>query len=67
LFDLSGQTLAVLPAEVSYRGKLPKDWDADRVLKMERAQNFKRQFMKIFFIMPEIKPSGKNGTLSLLT
>jgi hypothetical protein len=41
--DLSGQTLAVLPAEVSYRGKLPKDWDADRVLKMEREESSKLQ------------------------
>ena len=41
--NLSGQTLAVLPAEVSYSGKLPKDWDADRVLKMENAESSKLQ------------------------
>lgn len=41
--DLSGQTLAVLPAEVSYRGKLPRDWDADRVLKMEKEESSKLQ------------------------
>ncbi len=33
--NLSGQTLAVLPAEVIYSGNLPKNWDADRIEKME--------------------------------
>ena len=41
--NLSGQTLAILPAEVSYTGKLPKDWDSDRVLKMENAESSKLQ------------------------
>lgn len=41
--NLSGQTLAILPAEVSYSGKLPKDWDAERVLKMENAESSKLQ------------------------
>lgn len=34
--NLSGQTLAVLPAEVIYTGNLPKNWDAYRVEKMEK-------------------------------
>ncbi len=33
--NLSGQTLAVLPAEVTYSGNLPKNWDDARVAKME--------------------------------
>ncbi|MEJ7778232.1 MAG: hypothetical protein WKF68_01480 [Daejeonella sp.] len=40
---LSGQTLAVLPAEVSYSGNLPKNWDADRVQKMENEESLKLQ------------------------
>ncbi len=40
---LNGQTLAVLPAEVSYSGNLPKNWDAARVLKMENEQSLKLQ------------------------
>ncbi|MEJ7691616.1 hypothetical protein [Daejeonella sp.] len=33
--NLSGQTLAVLPAEVTYSGNLPKSWDDARITKME--------------------------------
>ena len=40
---LSGQTLAVLPGEVSYSGNLPKNWDADRVTKMENEESLKLQ------------------------
>ena len=33
--NISGQSLAVLPAEVIYTGNLPKNWDSDRIEKME--------------------------------
>lgn len=39
----ASQTLAVLPAEVIYTGNLPKNWDADRLAKVEAEQSLKIQ------------------------
>lgn len=41
--DLSGQTLAVLPAEVTYSGNLPKNWNASRIAKMENEESSRLQ------------------------
>ena len=41
--NLSGQTLAVLPAEVTYTGNLPKNWDSDRIEKMEKEASLRFQ------------------------
>ncbi len=41
--SLSGQTLAVLPAEVTYSGNLPKNWDAARIAKMENEESSRLQ------------------------
>lgn len=41
--NLNGQTLAVLPAEVTYNGNLPKSWDAARIAKMEIQQSARLQ------------------------
>jgi len=41
--NLSGQTLAVLPAEVTYSGNLPKDWTAGRIAKMENEASSRLQ------------------------
>lgn len=41
--NLSGQTLAVLPAEVTYSGNLPKSWNAARIAKMENEESSRLQ------------------------
>lgn len=41
--NLSGQTLAVLPAEVTYSGNLPKNWNAARIEKMESEESSRLQ------------------------
>lgn len=41
--DLNGQTLAVLPAEVSYTGNLPKNWDEARIIRMENEASSRLQ------------------------
>lgn len=41
--NLSGQTLAILPVEVSFTGNLPKNWDADRVEREERERSLQYQ------------------------
>lgn len=41
--NVSGQTLAVLPAEVIFTGNLPKNWDEERILKMENEESSRLQ------------------------
>jgi hypothetical protein len=41
--NLSGQTLAVLPAEVTYSGNLPKNWNEGRIAKMENEESLRLQ------------------------
>ncbi len=41
--NLSGQTLAVLPAEVTYSGNLPKNWNEARLAKMENEESSRLQ------------------------
>ncbi|MES3019804.1 MAG: hypothetical protein V4721_18595 [Bacteroidota bacterium] len=41
--DLSGQALAVLPADVTYSGNLPRSWSEDRVVKMEKEESLRLQ------------------------
>ncbi|SKB80077.1 hypothetical protein [Daejeonella lutea] len=41
--NLDGQTLAVLPAEVTYTGNLPKNWDDARISRMENEASSRLQ------------------------
>lgn len=41
--NVSGQTLAILPAEVIFTGNLPKNWDEDRIAKMENEESSRLQ------------------------
>ncbi len=41
--NVSGQTLAILPAEVIFTGNLPKNWDGERIAKMENEESSRLQ------------------------
>ncbi len=41
--NLSGQTLAVLPAEVTFSGNLPKNWNDGHIAKMEDEESSRLQ------------------------
>ncbi len=66
--NLSGQTLAVLPAEVTFTGNLPKNWNEGRIAKMENEESarLQREVYDDFLYHASSKTLRKKWDITLL-